>query len=104
MAKKQKTPEKDFLSVKSAEKSTAPKKDAKPAKKKEKKTGFFKKLGGKIKDVFSELKRVSWPGFAKVVKKTGIVLAVVLVFLVVIFAFDTALLELLKVIAPGKGY
>ena len=64
--------------------------------KKNKKPGFFKKLGWKIKDVFSELKKVNWPTFGKVVKQTGIVLAVVLIFLVVIFAFDTGLLELLK--------
>ena len=79
-------------------------KEVKKEKKKDKKPGFFKRFGMKAKDIFSELKKVNWPGFAKVVKKTGIVLAVVLVFLVVIFAFDTALLELLKVIAPGKGY
>ena len=76
------------------------KKEVKKEKKKNKKPGIFKRMGMKAKDVFSELKKVNWPGFAKVVKKTGIVLAVVLVFLVVIFAFDTGLLELLKLIAP----
>lgn len=75
-------------------------KEVKKEKKKNKKPGIFKRMGMKAKDVFSELKKVNWPGFAKVVKKTGIVLAVVLVFLVVIFAFDTGLLELLKLIAP----
>ena len=82
----------------SNEKSKDVKKDAK---KKEKKPGFFKKLGGKIKDIFSELKKVSWPGFAKVVKQTGIVLVVVLVFLVVIFGFDFGLQALLKLISPS---
>ena len=75
-------------------------KDVKKTKKKDGKPGFFKRVGSKIKDVFSELKKVNWPTFAKVVKKTGIVLAVVLCFLVVIFAFDTGLLELLKLVAP----
>ena len=69
-------------------------------KKKEKKPNFFTKLGAKIKDVFSELKKVSWPSFAKVVKQTGIVLVVVLVFLVIISAFDFGLLELLKIVSP----
>lgn len=74
--------------------------EAKRAAKKDKKPGFFKRLGAKIKDVFSELKRVTWPTFPKVVKKTGVVLVVVLVFLVIITAFDTGLLELLKLVAP----
>ena len=72
----------------------------KKAKKKSDKPGFFKRLGGKIKDVFSELKKVTWPTFSKVVKRTGVVLVVVLVFLVVITAFDFGLGQLLNLIAP----
>ena len=75
-------------------------KEAKKAKKKDGKPGFFKRIGLKIKDVFSELKRVTWPTFPKVVKKTGVVLVVVLAFLVIITAFDTGLLELLKLVSP----
>ena len=75
-------------------------KEAKKAKKKDGKPGFFKRVGTKIKDVFSELKRVTWPTFPKVVKKTGVVLVVVLVFLVIITAFDTGLLNLLTLVAP----
>jgi preprotein translocase subunit SecE len=70
---------------------------------KNKKPGFFKRLGNKIKDVFSELKRVSWPTFTKVLKQTGIVLAVVLVFLVVITAFDFGLMQLLRLVSPNVG-
>ncbi len=73
-------------------------KEVKKTKKSNKKPNFFKRIGMKIKDVFSELKRVSWPKFPKVVKQTGIVLAVVLIFLVVITAFDYGLLELLKLV------
>ncbi len=72
--------------------------EEKKSKPKNKKPGFFSKLGGKIKDVFSELKKVSWPTFGKVVKQTGIVLAVVLVFLVLITAFDAGLGALLGLI------
>ena len=75
------------------------KKDVKKAKKKDKKPGFFKRMGSKIKDVFSELKKVSWPTFGKVVKQTGIVLVVVLIFLIVITAFDQGLLALVKLIS-----
>lgn len=34
-------------------------------------------MGRKLKEVFSELKKVTWPSFGKVVKSTGAVLAVV---------------------------
>ena len=83
-----------------AEKPDKTEKQVKNAKKKSGKPGFFKRLGLKIKDVFSELKKVSWPSFSKVVKKTGVVIVVVLAFLVVITAFDSGLMELLKLIAP----
>ena len=75
-------------------------KQVKKSKKKSGKPNFFKRIGLKIKDVFSELKKVSWPSFPKVVKKTGVFLLVVLAFLVVIAAFDSGLMELLKLIAP----
>ena len=76
------------------------KQEAKKAKKKDGKPGFFKRMGIKIKDTFSELKRVTWPTFPKVVKKTGVVLVVVLAFLVVITAFDSGLLQLLTLVSP----
>ncbi|MBQ3214125.1 MAG: preprotein translocase subunit SecE [Clostridia bacterium] len=58
---------------------------AKKAKeKKEKKGGLFRKL----KEAWSELKKVTWPTFATVVKKTGVVILVVLIFTVVIFGID----------------
>ncbi len=66
--------------------------------KKDKKPNFFKRLGGKLKDVFSELKKVSWPTFPKVVKQTGVVIVVVLAFMVVITAFDYGLLQLLSLL------
>jgi len=73
----------------------APKKEKKKA---NKKPNIFVRFGRKMKDVFSELKKVSWPSFSKVVKQTGVVIVVVLAFLVVISAFDFALYELLKLI------
>ena len=59
---------------------------------------FFNNVGKKFKEVFSELKKVTWPEFAKVVKQTGIVLGVVLAFLVVVTAFDYGLQALLTLI------
>ena len=73
----------------------------KNAKKKvNKKPNIFVRFGRKMKDVFSELRHVSWPTFGKVVKNTGIVLAVVLAFLIVITAFDYGLYELLTLVSP----
>ena len=83
--------------------NTQNKQEVKKAKKKDKKPGFFKRLGAKIKDVFSELKKVNWPTFGKVVKQTGVVIVVVLIFLVVITAFDYGLLNLLKLVSPNIG-
>ena len=80
--------------------SNKPDKSKKQDKKqdKNKKPNFFVRAGRKLKETFSELKRVSWPGFGKALKATGIVLAIVLVFMVVVtgvnFGF-TKLLELL---------
>lgn len=84
----------DFVATKA---SAKPSKDNKP-KKKNGKPGFFKRIGMKFKDIFSELKKVSWPTFLEVLKKTGIVLAVVLAFLIVITAFDFGLSQLLGLI------
>ena len=76
--------------------------NVKKEKKKSGKPGFFKRMGMKIKEVFSELKKVDWPSFGKVVKQTGVVLVVVLLFLIVITAFDTGLTELVKLLG-GVG-
>ena len=78
----------------------APKKEKKKA---NKKPNIFVRFGRKIKDVFSELKKVSWPCFSKVVKQTGVVIVVVLAFLVVISAFDFALYELLRLLVVKQG-
>ena len=65
---------------------------------KEKKPG----LGKRIKDVFSELKRVTWPSFSKVVKATCVVLFVVFVFLVVVTGINQGLQALLKLVTGSK--
>ena len=62
---------------------------------------FFGKIGKKFKEVFSELKKVTWPDFAKVMKQTGIVLGVVLAFLIVVTAFDYGLQALLTLITAA---
>ena len=58
---------------------------------KEKKPNIFVRMGRKLKEVFSELKRVSWPTFGKVMKATGAVLVVVAVFTVLFAGINSGL-------------
>ena len=78
-------------------------KQVKTKKSQNEKPNFFKRMGRKIKEVFSELKKVTWPSWGKVVKQTGIVLTVVLLFLVIIALFDFGLQELLTLVTGGKA-
>lgn len=66
-------------------------KSKKNAKKKEKKDNVFKKTGKKLKETNSELKKVTWPKFGKVVKQTGVVISIVLIFAVVLLGIDKLL-------------
>ena len=54
-----------------------------------KKPNIFRRMGKGIKEIISELKKVTWPTFAKVMAETGIVLVVVLFFLLIILGFDS---------------
>lgn len=56
-----------------------------------KKTNKKDKKPSKIKAAFGELKKVSYPSFSSVVKRTAVVLAVTFVFLVVIIGIDQLL-------------
>ena len=71
---------------------------ANATKNKNKKPSWFKRVGAKFKETFSELKRVSWPKFGTVVKTTGVVLVIVLAFLIIVTAVDRGLVELLKLL------
>jgi len=76
------------------EKKVVEKKDAK--KNNSKKPNFFKRIWLKIKEVVSELKKVTWPSFGKILKQTGVVIAVVLVFLIAITLMDLGLSAILN--------
>lgn len=73
------------------------------AKETEKKPNLFVRLGRKLKEVFSELKRVTWPSFGKVVKSTGIVLVVVLIFTVLVTGINFGLQALLELLTNAGG-
>jgi len=82
MSKKQETIEEtknEDVSVKNEKVQSKEKENKKDKKnkKKEKKQGG---LGKKTKETMSELKKVTWPTFGEVVKKTGVVVAFVLIF------------------------
>lgn len=49
----------------------------------------------RTKETVSELKKVSWPNFKTVLKNTGMVLAVVLIFGLLIFGMDSLIIWLL---------
>lgn len=71
------------------EKQSANKKEKAKKEKKNKKPKEHKV--GKIKETVSELKKVSWPSFGKVVKQTLVVIGMVLFFTLVLFAIDQLL-------------
>ena len=50
------------------------------------------------KEVVSELKKVNWPSFKKTCKQTGTVLAVVSIFMLVVFGIDSLVAWILKLI------
>lgn len=64
-----------------------------PAKKtnKNKKPNIFVRMGRKIKEIFSELKKVTWPSFKTVLKQLGCVLVTVILVLAVIMLMDLGL-------------
>ena len=45
----------------------------------------------RVKELFSELKKVNWPTFGKTCKQTGTVLAVVVIFMLVVLGLDSLL-------------
>ena len=68
-----------------------------------KKPNIFVRMGRKIKEVFSELKKVTWPSFGKVVKSTGIVISVVVIFLILFTAINFGLSTLLELVTSIGG-
>lgn len=63
---------------------------------------FFRSIGRKAKEIWSELKNVTWPKMPKVVKQTGVVLGVILVFLILITAIDAGLGGLYRLLVAAS--
>ena len=80
------------MSVVEKEEIKAEKAKAERARKKEKakaeraeRPGLFRRMWRGIRNTAAELRKVNWPTLAQTVSKTGVVMAVVLVFSIVIF-------------------
>lgn len=67
------------------------------------KRNIFKSIWKGIKGIISELKKVTWAKPKKVFASTGIVIAFVLIFLVILFVFDYVLFGLLSLLM-GNGW
>jgi preprotein translocase subunit SecE len=99
MAKKSVSPKAEEVAVEEkAKASISTKEGKKKAKKKDKKPSVIVK---KTKEIGSELKKISWPSFAKVVKNTGVVLVVVLMFTLVLLGIDRLLFWLFYLLTSG---
>jgi preprotein translocase subunit SecE len=88
------------LAVKEETRAEKPEKKAKQDK--NKKPNIFVRMGRKLKETFSELKRVSWPTFGKAVKATGVVLVIVFIFTVIVTGVNFGFNELLKFVSGLK--
>ena len=73
--------------------------DAKKAKKnKVKAKNNDKPKRNRVKEVFSELKKVNWPSFGKACVQTGSVLVVVAVFMLAVLGIDSLVAWILSLI------
>ncbi len=66
--------------------------------KKNKKPNIFVRMWGKIKEVFSELKKVTWPSFGTVLKQLGGVLVIIVIVLALIMVIDLGLSQVLRLV------
>ena len=87
MAKKEANLTEEKVETK-ATKSEVKNKENKKVNKSKKSNADKRGLGKRIKETTSELKKVSWPTFGKVVKSTLVVLVVVIFFTIVLFGID----------------
>lgn len=85
----------------SKDKSKDNKDSKKKNKKKEKGNGGIVK---KTKETVSELKKVTWPTFAEVLKKTGIVVAFVLLFGLFLYGLNYLLGGLVNLLIKGTWF
>jgi len=86
--------------TKTKEKDKSKDKDKNKKKKKDKKER--RGLGKRVKETASELKKVTWPSFGEVCKKTGIVIAFVIIFGLFLYGVNYLLGGLVNLLNHGK--
>ncbi len=91
----EKSVKKDKVSGAQAER-TGKKVSSKKRGEKGKVASFFSRMGKGIKETALELKRVTWPTLPAALKATGVVIAIVAVFLVIVTLINFGLLEALE--------
>ena len=84
------TPE-EKANISKAEQKAKDKKAVKNNAKKSNKSQKTQPKRNRVKETVTELKKVTWPSFGKIVKNTGIVLGIVLVLTLVLFGIDRLL-------------
>ena len=76
-------------------------KEAEKKQVKQKKDKKVEKKPSKVKETVSELKKVTWPTFGKVVRNTLLVLGIVLAFTIVLFGIDFGLGKLYELLTKS---
>lgn len=74
----------------------ASQKEIKKNQKKDEKPGFFKRIKHFFSDIKAELKRVTWPDKKRLKANAGIVIAIILLSVLMIFIFDTVISSILN--------
>ena len=83
--------------VKTAEKEAKAKRKEKKAERKKNKVGFWRR----VRDFFGELRKIRWATFGLTLKKTGVVIVVVIIFALVVFGIDQGLGALFHLLTKG---
>ena len=90
------------VKTKTKENNKSKDKEKNKNKKKKKEKKERKSFGRKVKETASELKKVTWPSFGDVCKKTGIVIAFVVIFGLFLYGVNYLLGGLVNLLINGK--
>ena len=87
--------------IKVLQKEEKAKRREKVKEKREKRPNFFVRMYRGFRGMLGELKKVNWPTLSQTMKKTGVVLAVVLIFGLVVFGLDQGIGALYNLLTRG---
>jgi preprotein translocase subunit SecE len=98
MAKDKKQPQLPAKQKTDARKPEAKKPEVKLTRRERGVVAIFNRMRKYFRDMYSELKKATWPTKKEIVKYTGVVIAFVVILAVVIGLMDLGLTQLLKLI------